>query len=124
VEDASPPIEPQPAPVPGQQKRTIYLHIVELLSVKWRLFWLRIRGVMWESGVVYCPPSPLPATKVLNGPGVDQSRLEQSGFSSVQCTVFLDWAWINLTFHHTGSDSLDFYTNSSWNSERSLLESL
>jgi hypothetical protein len=45
-------------------------------------------------------------SNVLNGPGVDQSRLEQSGFSPVQCGVFLDWARISLTFHQTGSDLL------------------
>jgi hypothetical protein len=83
VEDASPLIELQLVLVPGQRKHTIHLHIVELLSVKWRLFWPRIRGVMWERGVLYCPPSPLPATKVLNGLEVDQSRLEQSEFSPV-----------------------------------------
>jgi len=35
---------------------------------------------------------------------VDQSRLEQSGFSLMQCGVILDWDRISLKFHQIGSD--------------------
>jgi len=47
-----------------------------------------------------------PSINVRNSPGLDRSRLEQSGLSPVQCGVILDWNRISLTFHRTVSNSV------------------
>ena len=44
------------------------------------------------------------ASNVSTSPGVDRSRLDQSGFSPVQSKIFLDRDRTSPTFRSTGAD--------------------